>query len=474
MCDGTERQTKQNGYVPEAQLQFVSDAVMAFGVALRNMHFDFCGGESNPGLCPEMDPYDGQLLRDYLLKVNFTGLSGEPFHFLPNGDGPPRYRILNFRQVSPGEYKWITIEDDLLQFTANETTHPSSFCSPPCAEDEAQIFVEGDHCCWTCTACTGYQFLNTPHECAMCPEGTKPSPDRKACLSIPEQYLHYDSGIAIAAMSVAGLGILVTLWIITVFVRFRETPVVKASGRELSFVLLSGILICYALTFVIISRPNNIVCGAQKFGIGFCFSLCYAALLTKTNRIARIFRAGKRTVKRPKFISPQSQLVICFGLVSVQMVIGVLWLMLSPPEAGHYYPSREEKQFVCMSAVGASYIVGLAYPILLIIVCTVYAVLTRKIPEGFNESKYIGFTMYTTCIIWLAFVPIYFSTANRIEIRLAVLSFSISLSATVALVCLFAPKLTIILLHPERNEQKRSFSISIEFHTKETKVYRNV
>lgn len=362
----------------------------------------------------------------------------------------------------------MQIDHNKLRFTLNETTHPSSICSLPCAPHEAQIFVEGDHCCWTCTPCTGYQYLSTRHECSMCEAGSKPSPDRQKCLPIPEQYLHYDSGIAIAAMSVAGLGILVTVWIITVFVRFRETPVVKASGRELSFVLLSGILVCYSLTFLIISRPNNIVCGAQKFGIGFCFSICYSALLTKTNRIARIFRAGKRTVKRPKFISPQSQLVICFGLVSVQVVIGVLWLMLSPPQAGHYYPSREENQYVCLSAVGASYIVGLAYPILLIIVCTVYAVLTRKIPEGFNESKYIGFTMYTTCIIWLAFVPIYFSTADRIEIRLAVLCFSISLSATVALVCLFTPKLTIILLHPERNVRQSMMASKLQSSAKGT------
>ncbi len=37
------------------------------------MHEDFCGGESNPGLCDEMDPYDGELLRQYLLNVKFTG-----------------------------------------------------------------------------------------------------------------------------------------------------------------------------------------------------------------------------------------------------------------------------------------------------------------------------------------------------------------------------------------------------------------
>ena len=53
----------------------------------------------------------------------------------------------------------------------------------------------------------------------------------------------------------------------------------------------------------------------------------------------------------------------------------------------------------------------------LITVCTFYAIKTRKVPENFNEAKYIGFTMYTTCIIWLAFVPLYFGTANSHEVR---------------------------------------------------------
>ena len=52
----------------------------------------------------------------------------------------------------------------------------------------------------------------------------------------------------------------------------------------------------------------------------------------------------------------------------------------------------------------------------LITVCTVYAIKTRKVPENFNEAKFIGFTMYTTCIIWLAFVPLYFGTGNSYEV----------------------------------------------------------
>ncbi len=57
----------------------------------------------------------------------------------------------------------------------------------------------------------------------------------------------------------------------------------------------------------------------------------------------------------------------------------------------------------------------LSYSMALMVTCTVYAIKSRGVPETFNEAKPIGFTMYTTCIIWLAFVPIFFGTAQSTE-----------------------------------------------------------
>ena len=36
------------------------------------MHMDICGSGFD-GVCPGMDPIDGELLKDYLLKVMFEG-----------------------------------------------------------------------------------------------------------------------------------------------------------------------------------------------------------------------------------------------------------------------------------------------------------------------------------------------------------------------------------------------------------------
>ncbi|XP_076253195.1 mangetout isoform X1 [Rhynchophorus ferrugineus] len=458
-CTGRERLTEENT-VFEGQLQFVSDAVMAFAYAIRDMHKDFC---KKPGLCDAMKPTKGSELLKYLQKVSFTGLSGDRFHFDENGDGPARYNIIHFKQVAPGKYQWVRVGEYLegslelnmseIQFKLDQPRPPQSVCSLPCAVGQAKKYVEKESCCWHCFNCTLYQIRSPfdPTQCVACPMGELPDIHHVRCIPIPEEYLQPDSGWAIGAMAFSSTGILITLFVFGVFIKHNTTPVVRAAGRELSYTLLAGILMCYSVTYALVLKPSDIACGIQRFGAGFCFTVVYAALLTKTNRISRIFKAGKHSAKRPNFISPRSQLIICTGLVGVQVLINAVWMIISPPRAIYHYPTREDNLLVCSSYIDASYMIAFTYPIFLIVICTIYAVLTRKIPEAFNESKHIGFTMYTTCVIWLAFVPLYFGTANHVALRITSMSVTISLSATVTLACLFSPKLYIILIRPERN-----------------------
>lgn len=49
-----------------------------------------------------------------------------------------------------------------------------------------------------------------------------------------------------------------------IFFRFNDTPVVRASGRELSYVLLAGILMCYCVTYALVLKPTDLVCGIQR------------------------------------------------------------------------------------------------------------------------------------------------------------------------------------------------------------------
>lgn len=94
-----------------------------------------------------------------------------------------------------------------------------------------------------------------------------------------------------------------------VFIRHNHTPLVKASGRELCYILLSGVFMSYAMTFLFLAKPSPAICAMRRLGLGTSFAVCYSALLTKTNRIARIFSGVKdgAGAARPRFISPSSQ-----------------------------------------------------------------------------------------------------------------------------------------------------------------------
>ncbi|KAL1428247.1 hypothetical protein MTO96_002645 [Rhipicephalus appendiculatus] len=459
-CTGEERISDNKAYKLEAQLQFVSNAVLAFAYALRRMHEEICGNVS--GLCDSMRPVNGTDLLSYLKNVTFQGLSKDHFRFSSSGDGPARYNILHFKQIEPGKYRWVRVGTYVdgtlhlqlaeLQFRLGSSELPRSVCSDPCPRGSAQKMVDNEQCCWHCVRCSGYTFAAENGVCADCAPGTLPDVHHERCVPVPESHMSPSSPLAVATLVLAAVGTVFTAATLFVFLKHIDTPVVRASGRELCFVLLGGICMCQGTALLLVQRPSTVVCGAQRAALGLCFAVVYSAVLAKAVRIHRIFHAGRRSAQRPGCISPRSQLALCGALVSVQGLVAILWLALNPPRAVHHHPTREDNLLVCLASVNLiGYTLSLIYPFMLVIVCTIYAVLTRKIPEAFNESKYIGFAMYTTCVIWLAFLPIYLTTWRHVNLNLTSMAMAVSLSGTVTLICFFFPKLYIIVLHPEKN-----------------------
>lgn len=95
----------------------------------------------------------------------------------------------------------------------------------------------------------------------------------------------------------------------------------------------------------------------------------------------------------------------------------IVWFIFEPPGVRADSPEGKRDEVILKCRVkGRSFILSLVYNMILITTCTIYAVKTRKIPENFNESKFIGFTMYTTIVIWLAFVTMFFGTNNSYEV----------------------------------------------------------
>lgn len=115
--------------------------------------------------------------------------------------------------------------------------------------------------------------------------------------------------------------------------------------------LLFGILLCYLNTFALLVKPTTATCISQRFGVGVGFSIIYGALVTKTNRISRIFDSASKSAQRPSYISPKSQVVITCSLIAVQIVLTLVWMIVEPPGTRHYYPNRMEVSNICYNCI---------------------------------------------------------------------------------------------------------------------------
>ncbi|XP_036441398.1 metabotropic glutamate receptor 3 [Colossoma macropomum] len=456
----------ESNFEPESKIMFVVNAVYAMAHALHRMQRTLCANTTR--LCDAMRSLDGRrLYRDFLLHISFRAPFSAPgsenvVKFDQYGDGMGRYNIFNYQRL-PGSdrYTYVQVGEWAETLSLNEFLigwprggmMPTSQCSDPCALNEMKKMQAGEYCCWICTACEAHEYLPDEFTCAPCSLGQWPRADLSGCYDLPEDYIMWEDAWAIGPISIACVGFVCTSLVFIVFIRHNDTPLVKASGRELCYILLLGVLMSYTMTFVFIAKPSPAVCALRRLGLGTSFAVCYSALLTKTNRIARIFSGVKEGgAQRPRFISPSSQVFICLSLISVQLLLVSVWLLLEVPGTRRFtLPEKRQTVILKCNVRDSSMLLSLSYDVVLVVLCTVYAFKTRKCPENFNEAKFIGFTMYTTCIIWLAFLPIFYVTSSDYRVQTTTMCISVSLSGFVVLGCMFAPKVHIIMFQPQKN-----------------------
>ncbi|NXX44831.1 GRM1 protein, partial [Tricholaema leucomelas] len=452
-CTGNE--SLEENYVQDSKMGFVINAIYAMAHGLQNMHHSLCPG--HVGLCDAMKPIDGSKLLEFLLKSSFVGVSGEEVWFDEKGDAPGRYDIMNLQYIEPNRYDYVLIGTwhegvlniDDYRIQMNKSGMVRSVCSEPCLKGQIKVIRKGEvSCCWICTACKENEFVQDEFTCKACELGWWPNADLTGCEPIPVKYLQWSNIESIVAVVFSCLGILVTMFVTLIFVLYRDTPVVKSSSRELCYIILAGIFLGYVCPFTLIAKPTTTSCYLQRLLVGLSSAMCYSALVTKTNRIARILAGSKKKIctRKPRFMSAWAQVVIASILISVQLTLVITLIILEPPMPILSYPSIKEVYLICNTS-NLGVVAPVGYNGLLIMSCTYYAFKTRNVPANFNEAKYIAFTMYTTCIIWLAFVPIYFGSNYKIITT----CFAVSLSVTVALGCMFTPKMYIIIAKPERN-----------------------
>ena len=413
-------------------------------------------------MCKEMSNFQRSRLLGHLKNVSFVDKTlNTTVKFDENLEVSAMYDVLNVQKRN-GSHKFVhvggwngeqrdgkihgrlEIDTSKIQWRRNLPVASPSFCSSPCEQTEIQVPLpeRSFPCCWQCRKCGPLQIV-VNNTCKSGPEGWIPNANYTGFAKRKLMYPKWDDPASIFFIITSSLCLLLTVGTAGMYIIHKENRLVKASGRELCFVILAGIALCFIVPFLFIAKPNDPVCYSRNLIIGLALAMCYAPLFMKINRIYRIFTSARSSVARPPLVTPRMQLLLTLALVSIQLMFTALWFIAKPVHAKEtYYSSREELILEC-NVDELSFTVNLCYVMVLMVLCTAYAFKTRTFPKNFNESKYIGITMYITCAVWISFFPFYLNTEYS-STHIYLISGASVVIGLVTLAGLFAQKIYIV------------------------------
>ncbi|XP_040200136.1 vomeronasal type-2 receptor 26-like [Rana temporaria] len=374
-----------------------------------------------------------------LLDVYFHLLDQNIFCGIQTNEGPPSGMIHVF---PPRSYSSI-----LSQV-------PRGQCSEECLPGFRKSVREGYHpCCYNCAPCSEGEISNQSDSdlCKKCPENEWPNKDKTICIDKVNEYLSYEEDILVLFFSITSVIFATTsLLILGLFVWFRSTPIVRANNRNLSFILLLSLILSFLSVFLFLGRPLDITCMLQQVTFGIPFTISASSILAKTIMVFIAFKATRPGSSCRKWVGVKLPNTVMLFCSSIQVMNCILWLSISPPFQEYDMDSYPGKIIIqCNEGSVIGFYSMLGYMGFLAAASFLLAFMVRTLPDSFNEAKYITFSMLVFCSVWIAMIPAYLSTRGKYMVAVEI--FAILTSSAGILLCMFSPKLYILLFKPELN-----------------------
>ncbi|XP_049994213.1 G-protein coupled receptor family C group 6 member A isoform X2 [Alexandromys fortis] len=327
-----------------------------------------------------------------------------------------------------------------------------SKCSKECSPGQMKKATGSQHmCCYDCVSCPENHYSNQTDmdHCLLCNNETHWAPVRSTvCFEKEVEYLDWNDSLALLLIALSLLGIAFVLAIGIIFTRNLNTPVVKSSGGlAVCYVMLTCHTLNFASTGFFIGEPQDFACKTRQTLFGVSFTLCVSCILMKSLKILLAFSFDPKLKTFLKCLyRPVPIVLTCTG---IQVVICTLWLVLAAPVVEENISLPRVIILECEEGSVLAFGTMLGYIAVLAFLCFVFAFKGRKLPENYNEAKFLTFGMLIYFIAWIIFIPVYATTFGKYLPAVEIIVILISNYGI--LCCTFFPKCYVILYKQKTN-----------------------